>query len=112
MSYEHPQYLNLKLPIIPLKAFDPDDSQLGLIRPNASSANTVFGTSLSERGKTLLAMSNLGPSLALSILARVRIQTRRTNSYRKPDPNEPHEVDVYEWNHQHSLAYNYLMNAL
>ena len=59
MSYEHPQYLNLKLPVIPLKSFDPDDSQLGLIRPNVSSANTVFGTSLSERGKTLLAMSNL-----------------------------------------------------
>src|SRR5947199_292263 len=25
MSYEHPQYLNLKLPVIPLKSVDPDN---------------------------------------------------------------------------------------
>jgi len=30
----------------------------------------------------------------------------------EPNPDSPHEVSVYNWNNDHSTAYNYLMNSL
>jgi len=29
-----------------------------------------------------------------------------------PNPDRPHEVSVYQWNERHSLAYNYLLDAV
>src|SRR5271154_6851039 len=29
-----------------------------------------------------------------------------------PNPEKPHEINVYKWNERHSLAYNYLLDAV
>ena len=127
MSYEHPQHLNLKLPVIQLKSFDPDDfpawahkaqrffSQYGLwdivigkrknpagdVEPSTKSGVIDLGSGLgTESGGQIIPESSEQTEPSARILIG------------KPDPNKPHEVSVYEWNHQHSLAYNYLMNAL
>ena len=113
MSYEHPQYLNLKLPVIPLKSFDPDDFPAWAHKAQCffsqySLCDIVIGKRKNPAGdvepSTKSSIIDLGPSSESTPGRRILI--------RKPDPNEPHEVDVYEWNHQHSLAYNYLMNVL
>ena len=108
MSYEHPQYLNLKLPVIPLKSFDPDDFPAWAHKAQCffsqySLCDIVIGKRKNPAGdvepSTKSSVIDLGPSSESRPGGRILIG--------KPDPNEPHEVDIYEWNHQHSLAYNY-----
>jgi hypothetical protein len=113
MSYEHPQHLNLKLPVITLKAFDSKDfsdwaykaqrffSQYGLW-------DIVTGKRKNPAGDVthshITSIIDLGEGAGPRPDGRILVG--------KPDPNQPHEVSVYEWNYQHNLAYNYLMNAL
>jgi len=118
MSYQHPQHLNLKLPVIQLKSFDPDDFPAWAHK--AQRFFSQYGLWDIVTGKRKNPAGDVEPSTKSGVvdLGHIDLSTDSETEPNarilvgNPDPNKPHEVSVYEWNHQHSLAYNYLMNAL
>ena len=118
MSYQHPQHLNLKLPVIQLKSFDPDDFPAWAHK--AQRFFSQYGLWDIVTGKRKNPAGDVEPSTKSGVvdLGHIDLSTDSETEPNarilvgNPDPNKPHEVSVYEWNHQHSLAYNYLINAL
>jgi len=104
MTYE----LHPKLPPIALKPFEYENFPVW-----ADSTERFFSQyhlwDIATGQRKNPAGDNVQPSTALDDLVDLG---DRTTLIGKPNPDNEHEVAIYEWNNQHSLAYNHLMNSL